>query len=313
VLHDKKSRFCVRKQLRKYGVGACGPRGFYGTIDVHLELEKAIAQFYGAEEAILYSDGIACISSVIPTYAKRGDFVICDEGVNWGIQQGVLLSRANVLYFKHNDMVDLKRILDEFEEKHAKSAYKMPLTRRFIVVEGVYQNYGDICPLDELVALKNKYKYRLIVDDSYGLGVLGETGKGTWEYFNLKVSDIELLSANMDTALGTVGGFCIGDHEYLDRQRLHGLGYCFSASAPPYTAVAGLHNLKFIDGKKAEKVRANATTLRKLLESIPGINVKGKFSNDILSPVIHIRLEKSAFPEVDHRELLKKSQCRASS
>ena len=97
--------------LRKYGVGTCGPRGFYGTLDVHLELEKKIAGFLGMEASIVYAQGFSCISSVIPAFSKRGDVIVCDRKCNFAIQKGISISRSHVYYYEHNDMQDLERVL----------------------------------------------------------------------------------------------------------------------------------------------------------------------------------------------------------
>ena len=91
--------------MSKYGCGSCGPRGFYGTIDVHLQLEESIAKFTGSDQAILYSDGASAVSSTIAAFAKRGDLLVVDEGVYEPLVTGVTLSRANVKWFRHNDMV----------------------------------------------------------------------------------------------------------------------------------------------------------------------------------------------------------------
>jgi serine palmitoyltransferase len=96
--HDEVLRTCA-STIEKYGVGSCGPRGFYGSFDVHLELESAISHFYNAESCILYSDGLACLSSILPAFAKRGDLIISDSMCNYAIQQGIRLSRSNALYF----------------------------------------------------------------------------------------------------------------------------------------------------------------------------------------------------------------------
>ena len=108
-----------------------------------------------------------------------------DDGVHYGIKQGIELSRSNVLYFKHNDMQDLERVLQDVREKDLVSNRK--LNRRFIVVEGLYQNYGDVCALDKVYDLAIDYKYRLILDDSLAFGVLGKTGRGTPEHFHIQV------------------------------------------------------------------------------------------------------------------------------
>jgi len=177
------------------------------------------------------------------------------------------------------------------------------LNRRFIVVEGIYQNHGDICPLNVVVELKNRYKYRLILDDTFGVGVLGATGKGTHEHFNVPVSEIEFLSASMDAGLGTVGGYCVGRHEVITHQRLHGLGYCFSASAPPYTCTAGILNLAYISSPRSSKVRANATALRQALNNIPNVVVEGSNNaENLLSPIIHLKLDHHGQPKGNREE-----------
>lgn len=237
----------------------------------------------------MYADSIACVSSVIPAFCKEGDLIVCDEGVHFGVQQGLQLSRANILYFKHNDMDDLESVLLTIREKDAKRTGNNKPTRRFIVVEGIYRNYGDLAPLRRIVALKAKYQYRLILDDTLGFGVLGDTGRGSVEHHSLYMTDIEVMCAGMDTSLATVGGFCVGSHRVVDHQRLSGAGYVFSASSPPYACVAGVEALRLIDREpeRGAKCRAKAKRMRELLAQIPEAEVKG----DLCSPIIHVRLK----------------------
>ncbi|CAJ1973416.1 unnamed protein product [Sphenostylis stenocarpa] len=121
--------------LGKYGVGSCGPRGFYGTIDVHLDCEAKIANFLGTPDSILYSYGFSTMFSAIPAFSKKGDIIVADEGVHWGIQNGLYLSRSTVMYFKHNDMNSLREMLEKITTEN-KQAKKL---RRYIVVEAIYQ------------------------------------------------------------------------------------------------------------------------------------------------------------------------------
>lgn len=286
---DRVKKAC-KDTISKYGVGSCGPRGFYGSIDVHIKFEEDMAKFVGTEQAIFYSDGIACISSVIPAFAKRGDLIICDEGANFGIQTGINLSRSNVLYYKHNDMDDLERVLSDVEEKHRKTVGQ-PLTRRFIVTEGISEYHGDICPLDRLVRLKNKYKYRLILDDSIAFGVLGASGRGTPQHYNIDISEVSFYVVTADKALCTVGGLCMGEEAIVAHQRLSGAGYCFSASAPPYIAVAGSTNVQMIDSMAGSLplLRQKSAFLRKKLLQIDGVVCSGAEA----SPVAHLRLQRN--------------------
>lgn len=137
--------------LKKYGVGSCGPRGFYGTVDIHLKLENRLAKFMGVEEAALYSYGFSAVASAIPAYAKAGDIIFADEGVHFAIQKGLQASRSKIKWFKHNDYKDLQRLLEEQEREDIRNPKKAKVIRRFLVVEGLYLNYGDVCPLPELV------------------------------------------------------------------------------------------------------------------------------------------------------------------
>ncbi len=173
--------------IEKYGVGSCGPRGFYGTIDVHLDLEQKLAKFFNVEEGIIYSYGFSTIASAIPAYSKRGDIIFADEGVHFAIQKGIVASRSDVRYFKHNDIDDLERLLKEQEEADIKNPKKAKITRRFLVIEGLYLNHGDLCPLPRMVDLKYKYKYRIFLDETVSFATIGKTGRGVTEYYNIQV------------------------------------------------------------------------------------------------------------------------------
>ncbi|GMH35333.1 hypothetical protein BSKO_03201 [Bryopsis sp. KO-2023] len=283
-------REICRSTIEKYGVGSCGPRGFYGTVDVHITLENELARFMQTEEAIIYSFDMASAASVLPAFANRRDLIVCDEAVHYPIQNGCNLSRARVLMFKHNDMDDLKRVLEMVDAED--KVQKKPLNRRFIVVEGIYHYLGDLAPLDKIYELKEKYKYRLMVDESLAFGVLGENGRGASEHFGLPPGAVEIITASMSTALASVGGFCVGDREIIDHQRLSGLGYCYSASLPPYLASAASGALAEISSEDAsrKKCRRNAELMRQQLADIKGLQLLGS-EPDLISPVMHLDLK----------------------
>nr|CAD7259610.1 unnamed protein product [Timema shepardi] len=211
------------KTLKKYGVGSCGPRGFYGTVDVHLDLEEKLAQFMKMEEAVVYAYGFSTIASAIPAYAKRGDILFVDCKVNFAIQKGLDASRSRIHYFKHNDMDDLEILLEQQAELDRKNPSKARITRRFLIVEGIYMNSGKICPLPQLIQLKKKYKLRIFIDENISFGTLGKHGRGVSEYFNIPVDEIDLIVSSMEWALATIGGFCVGSSYIVEHQRLSGL------------------------------------------------------------------------------------------
>lgn len=181
--------------------------------------------------------------------SKRGDVIFADEGVCFAIQKGLVASRSKIKWFKHNDMEDLERLLIEQAKEDKKNPKKAKVTRRFLVVEGLYINYGDLCPLPKLVELKWKYKVRLFLEESLSFGILGSNGKGVTEHYNISPDDIDLIAASLENAIGSTGGFCCGKKYIVDHQRLSGLGYCFSASLPPMLATAAIESLRLIDEK----------------------------------------------------------------
>lgn len=183
----------AEKAIKKYGIGSCGPRGFYGTVDVHLELEERLAKFMGLEEAIIYSYGFSTIASAIPAYCKRKDLIFVDEQINFAIQKGLDASRGNTHYFKHNDVQDLHNLLMKQEEIDKQNPKKAAKIKRFLIVEGIYMNTGNICPLPELLNLCKKYKLRIFIDESISFGTIGLYGKGVTEYFNIPRSEIDMI------------------------------------------------------------------------------------------------------------------------
>ncbi|CAN6539862.1 unnamed protein product [Malus baccata var. baccata] len=286
--HEKLLESC-NSALEKYGVGSCGPRGFYGTIDVHLDCEARIANFLGTPDSILYSYGLSTMFSAIPAFAKKGDIIVVDEGVHWGIQNGLHLSRSTIKYFKHNDMEDLRKILEELTSN--KKSGRVKKLRRYIVVEAVYQNSGQIAPLDKIVELKEKYKFRVLLDESNSFGVLGKSGRGLTEYCGIPVEKIDIITAAMGHALATEGGFCTGSARVTDHQRLSSSGYVFSASLPPYLASAAITAIDILEENPGliTKLKKNIAILWKGLSGIQGLS----FASSPESPIVFLRLEKA--------------------
>lgn len=292
------------KTLQKYGVGSCGPRGFYGTVDVHLDLEDRLAEFMKMEEAVVYSYGFSTIASAIPAYAKRGDVIFVDENVNFAIQKGLDASRSRIRFFKHNDMIDLERLLIEQAELDKRNPKKAQVTRRFLIVEGIYMNSGDICPLPELVELRKKYKLRIFIDESISFASLGDHGRGVTEYYNIPKEEVDMISSSMELSLATIGGFCVGSSFVVEHQRLSGLGYCFSASLPPLLATAAITSLDIMerDPSMFKKLQTRCQLVHKALSALSSFALQG----DPDSPVKHLYLRDAPNCADTERNLLKK-------
>ena len=289
-------RDATERALNKYGVGSCGPRGFYGTIDAHVKLEEALGKFFNKTEAIIYSDGASTTCSAIPAFANRSDLLLVDSGCNDNVFTGVRLSRAKVVLFKHNDMADLELKLKQVAHEDERLNRKPTSQRRFIIFEGLYRNSGDIAPLPQIYQLKMKYKWRLIADESLSFGVLGKNGKGITEFFS-ETGDyddaIEILIASLETTLASVGGFCVGSPEVVEHQRLNGAGYCFSASAPPFTATAAQAALELLNkpddgGEKLNQLLNKSKFFHSLFQEDPHF----KILSSPESPVVHLKLKK---------------------
>ncbi|KAG0356821.1 serine palmitoyltransferase [Gamsiella multidivaricata] len=284
--------------LHNYGVGSCGPPGFYGTLDVHINLEKDIARFLGTESSIIYAQGFSTISSVIAAFSKRGDIIVADEGSNFAIQKGAQISRSNIKWFKHNDMADLERVLQSIQKEIANNK-KKHLTRRFIVTEGLFQNYGDMAPLDKIMELKHKYKYRVILDESNSFGLLGKTGRGLTEVYNIPPKEVDMIVGSMANSLSAAGGFCAGPKEVVDHQRLSGQAFVFSASIPAMLAVCASEAINILESGQGNKLlkelNENAAVFRNVVLTAPqAIEV----SSDAGSPILHLRFPKSALAAV---------------
>jgi serine palmitoyltransferase len=319
--------------IQKYGVGSCGPRGFYGTIgapapsahahthspshthpsaDVHLELEEALARFMGTEEAMIYSYDVATPSSTIPAFAKRGDLLVVDEGINYALQAGVTLSRSEVRYFKHNDVADLLRVLEGVAAEDAAARRSTALNRRFIVVEGLYSNYGDLAPLAAICELKRRFCFRLLVDESLSFGALPHgRGRGAAEHAGVPPGEVEIITASLGNTLGSVGGFCAGSKQVISHQRLNASGYCFSASLPPYLASGAVAALRALGSGPAarEALARNAGALRDGVASLPGVIPP---PGDRFCPVVHIRLQPGVTADADAAEALLQRVCAAA-
>uniref|UniRef100_A0A1A9WIQ0 Serine palmitoyltransferase 1 n=1 Tax=Glossina brevipalpis TaxID=37001 RepID=A0A1A9WIQ0_9MUSC len=218
LLEDEEILEDACKSLRKYGVGSCGPRGFYGTMDVHLVLEERLAKFMRMEEAVVYSYAFSTLA----------------------------------------------------------------------MAEGIYMNTGQLCPLRELLELRAKYKLRLFLDESISFGVLGKTGRGIAEHFDVDLTEVDLISAGMEWAMGSIGGFCVGSHFIVEHQRLSGLGYCFSASLPPLLAQAAISALNRFE--KEPQMFGELQEKSRLLHEIFSNFSKLIIGGDSLSPVKHLYL-----------------------
>ncbi|MEI7490398.1 MAG: aminotransferase class I/II-fold pyridoxal phosphate-dependent enzyme [Bacteroidota bacterium] len=223
------------KATEKYGTGCAGSRFLNGTLDIHVELEKKLAEFVKKEAALCFSTGFQVNLGVIPTVTGRNDYLLIDELDHASIIEATRLSFAKVLKFRHNDMQSLERVLKRCEPNRVK----------LIVVDGIFSMDGDIAKLPEIVKLADKYAASVMVDDAHSIGVIGENGSGTASHFGL-TKKVDLIMGTFSKSLAALGGFIASDSETINYIKHHSRTLIFSASMTPASAAAVLAALEIL-------------------------------------------------------------------
>lgn len=240
---DERVINAAKEALDKYGSGCAGSRFLNGTLDIHVQLEKELAEFEHKEEAMCFSTGFFVNSGVIPVLCGREDYIICDERDHASIVDGRRLSFAKQLKYRHNDMEDLEKILQKCEEEALK----------LIVVDGVFSMEGDLCNLPEIIRLKKKYKnVAVMVDEAHGLGVFGKEGRGVCDHFGL-IDDVDIIMGTFSKSLASIGGFVAADFDTINYLRHAVRTYIFSASNTPAATAAAREALHIIR-KEPERI-----------------------------------------------------------
>ncbi len=280
-----KVKEAAKKAIDEYGTGSSGSRFLNGTLDIHLKLEKKLAQFVGKEDALVFSTGYQTNLGTISALLKRGDFVIMDKLNHASLFDGAYLaigldtlgirsSGIRVIRYKHNDMADLKRVLEELPEDAGK----------LIVTDGVFSMDGDIAKLPDIVELARKYGARVMVDDAHAVGVLGEKGSGTPEYFGL-TEEVDLIMGTFSKSFASIGGFIAGDAYVIDYIRHFARPLIFSASMPP-AAVAAVDAALEICINEPERRRKLWDNTRKMIDGFRSLGFNIGPTETPIIPVI---------------------------
>ncbi|MBA4380526.1 MAG: aminotransferase, partial [Anaerolinea sp.] len=239
----------AKAAVDKYGTGTHGVRTLAGTLELHYELEETIAEFKHTEAAITYTSGYATNLAVISTLMGRGDYVISDKLNHASIVDGCLMSGAEFRRFRHNQMDDLEKRLQQVPDGVAK----------MVVADAVFSMDGDVIDFPRMVELCKKYNAWLMIDEAHSVGVLGETGRGIEEHFGLWDS-IDIKMGTLSKTIPSVGGYVAGKKELVQYLRHASRAYIFSAALPPAQAAAANEAFKVIldEPWRIEKLRANA-------------------------------------------------------
>jgi len=227
----------------KYGTGMAGSRFLNGTLDIHLELERKLANFMHKDEAIVFSTGFSVNEGVLGCLTGRDDYIIWDERDHASIIEGLRTSFSTKYKFRHNDMVSLEKQLKRCDPRKVK----------LIIVDGVFSMEGDLADLPEIVKLAQKYKANIMVDEAHGLGVLGKryNGRGVCDHFGV-LDDVDLVMGTFSKSLASIGGFVAGDYPVINYLRHNARTNIFSASITPAATAAASAALDIL---KAEPER----------------------------------------------------------
>jgi 8-amino-7-oxononanoate synthase len=272
--------------IRKYGTGTAGSRFLNGTLDIHVELEHRLAHFVNKEAALAFSTGFQSNLGAIPTVIGRNDVAIIDEQSHASIIDATRLSFGRILKYRHNDMDSLEKVLKNLGESPNNGSL------RLIVTDGLFSMEGDIAHVDKIVQLAKKFDASVMIDDAHGLGVLGENGAGTVNYYGLD-GEVEMIVGTFSKSLASIGGFIAGSNDLINYLQHNARSLIFSASLPPASAASVIAALDIIENEPehVEKLWENTHHAQNRFKEL-GMDV-GKSATPIIP--VYIRDNDKAF------------------
>lgn len=226
---DERVVNAARDALNKYGYGSGSVALFAGTFEIHRKLENKIARFYERKAAAIFPTGYSVNVGTISALIQKNDLVLLDMYSHASLVDGTRLTEGTVKYFKHNDMNHLERLLKKLRDRY---------DGVLIVTDGVFSMDGDLCKLNELLRIKKEYNARLMIDEAHAVGIIGETGRGTEEYFG-RIGEVDIIAGTLSKAPAGLGGYVTGSREMVEYVRHFANSYIFSTSLPP-SVVGGL-------------------------------------------------------------------------
>jgi len=285
--------------LNNQGTGTTGSRMANGTFAEHVALEEEMAAFFRRKHAIVFSTGFSATCGVSATLAGPEDVIMMDSDSHASIYDGVRLSGAEILRFRHSDPSDLDKRLRRLGDRSS---------RTLVIVEGIYSMLGDISPLKEVAALKEKYGFCLMVDEAHSMGVLGTHGRGLAEAMDVEDA-VDFVVGTFSKSLGSIGGYCVSNCDELEAIRFSIRPYIFTASSTPAMIASTRVALRHLEHRTElrEALWRNAAQLYDGFEALgfrlgPRIDGLG----DQRSPVVAVVLEDREFALKSWQKLLEK-------
>ena len=253
----------AKDAIDEFGVGPAAVRTIAGTTILHKKLESALAKFKKVEDVITFQSGFAANLATIPALVGEGDAIFSDELNHASIIDGCRLSKAEIIRFAHKDVEDLEKKIKE----------NTKFTKKLIITDGVFSMDGDIAPLDKIYKVAEKYECLLMVDDAHGEGVLGDSGRGIVDHFNLH-GKVDVEVGTMSKAFGVVGGMVAGKKVIIDWLRQKGRPFLFSSAmtAPDVAACIEAVNILQNSGELTKKLWENTRYFKKHMKAL-GFNI----------------------------------------
>lgn len=263
LTNDPRTIKAAQAALDKYGTGCTGSRYLNGTLDSHIELEEKLADFMGKGGCVLFSTGYQTNEGSIQTIADRNDIIYSDKDNHACIVMGTLASNAKTIRYQHNDMEQLRKLLERSD----------PEAGKIIVTDGVFSMSGTLANVPELVKLAKEFNARLYLDDAHAIGVLGDGGRGSASVFGL-TDEVDLISGTFSKSFASLGGFLVGEKPVIEYIRHSSPAHIFSASMPPANVATVLKALEILQEEtwRLDRLEVIANYMRKELKAL-GFNV----------------------------------------
>lgn len=278
----------AKDAIDQYGIGPGAVRTIAGTFSLHEKLEQRLAQFKKAEAVVTLQSGFTANLATIPALVGKEDVIFSDELNHASIIDACRLSRAKVVRYAHNNVDDLRRVINETTDYN----------RRLIVTDGVFSMDGDIAPLPELVAVAQEYGIMIMVDDAHGEGVLGKGGRGIVDHFDLH-GQVDIEVGTMSKAFGVVGGIVAGKQEIIDWIKQRGRPFLFSSAMTVPDVAACLEAVDILENSDelVQKLWANGKFFQTELAKL------GFDTGDSATPIVPVMLGEAETAQSFSKEL----------
>lgn len=263
LTNDQRTIEAAQAALTKYGTGCTGSRYLNGTLDIHLELEDKLAKFMGKDNCVLFSTGYQTNEGTIQIIADRNDIIFSDRDNHACIVVGTMCSNAKTMRYRHNDMDQLRKMLEKAD----------PDAGKIIITDGVFSMSGTLAKVPELVKLAKEFNARLYLDDAHAVGVIGDGGRGSASVFGL-TDEVDLISGTFSKSFASLGGFIVGDKAVIEYIRHTSPAHIFSASMPPANVATVLKALEILQEEpwRIERLEEISIYMRTELKNL-GFNV----------------------------------------